>query len=133
MAVTRVRRCISIKTSFVGFHRWPSAPPELQYLAHPHRHQFGVEASVWVGHADREVEFHTLRRAVDEYCLFAYSNQVCPPFEQVMHKSCEMIAEEIADMLKSKAYDVAWVGVDEDGENKGFVIYDQDFEDIGLR
>lgn len=120
------RQGIKIKTSFVGFHRWPSAPPDVQYLAHPHRHLFGVEVSVFVNHHDRDIEFHTLKRMVDEYCMFAYSNNVCPPFEQVMHKSCELMAEELGATLRSRGLNVAWVSVDEDGENTGYIIYDED-------
>jgi len=48
----------------VGFHAWPNAPADVAYLAQQHRHLFTFRVECAVVDGDREIEFHTLQRAV---------------------------------------------------------------------
>lgn len=41
-----------------GFHCWPEAEGQRDYLANRHRHFFRYRASISVAHDDREIEFH---------------------------------------------------------------------------
>lgn len=52
---------VGTRVRLPGFHRWPEAHEERAYLRQKHRHLFGVEAVVRVGHDDRDVEFHDLQ------------------------------------------------------------------------
>lgn len=61
-------KVIYINTSFVGFHRWDSAPEEVAFLRDLHRHIFNVKVTVEVSHNDRDVEFFLLKKDVD-FCI----------------------------------------------------------------
>ena len=37
---------IIVKTQFEGIHCFPEAPEEVEYLAYPHRHIFGIELEI---------------------------------------------------------------------------------------
>lgn len=81
----------------VGFHRWPNAPAEVEYLASEHRHLFAFRVECSVKQADREIEFHTLQRALRVACTH-WEN---PRRAELMFgaMSCEMIALELYRML----------------------------------
>jgi len=53
---------IWIRLQFEGFHRWDSAPDEVAFLRHRHRHLFHVCIEWDVAHADRHREFIIERR-----------------------------------------------------------------------
>ena len=57
---------VFFRTSFVAFHRWSDAPDDHAYLRDVHRHVFYVEGSVAVTHANRDVEFISLKRLADQ-------------------------------------------------------------------
>ena len=40
MSLNLVRRWIRVRTTFEGFHCWPSAPNEVAFLRNVHRHLF---------------------------------------------------------------------------------------------
>lgn len=109
-------RLVWCKTQYVGFHQWIGAPDSVAYLRQRHRHLFKVYVEVFVAGADREVEFHTLKKDVDGY-LTAHISRVNTP------QSCEHIAEDIAKFLFDQKYRVSEVDVSEDGECGGKVIY----------
>ncbi|MEV0962373.1 MULTISPECIES: hypothetical protein [unclassified Streptomyces] len=48
---------IWVEQSLPGFHNWPDAPPERDFLAHRHRHVFRVRAEILVKHDERDFEF----------------------------------------------------------------------------
>lgn len=107
------------QTRFIGFHRWPDAPEEVKFLRDMHRHEFHVKATVKVKHDNRDVEFITLKDAIDQFM------RPLNPRQTVMHyqtKSCEMIAKEIIEGLENASYDVYSVEVSEDGENGAIVV-----------
>lgn len=99
-----------ITLQFEAFHRWAKAPADVSFLRFWHRHMFGLRAGVYVGHADRDVEFFQLKRKVWGYIQERWEGQ---QFEN----SCEDIAKAVVGFLISEGYEVSQVTVDEDGEN----------------
>ena len=95
-----------------GFHHWEAAPPEVSFLASPHRHIFHLKCKRGVSHADRDVEIILLKRRILEYmqsrwgtpCIFG-------------GMSCEMIATELLTEFRLASCEVL-----EDGENGGEVV-----------
>lgn len=104
------------QTRFIGFHCWEEAPPQVGYLRAVHRHEFHVKLGVRVDHDNRDVEFITMRKQLDE---FISSHKEHWP----IGVSCEMITKVIATYMHSQyQYDVALVEVTEDGENGSLLI-----------
>lgn len=58
-------KTIYVRTSFVGFHKWETAPQEVSFLRDLHRHIFNVKVTLQVSHSDRDVEFFLLKKDVD--------------------------------------------------------------------
>lgn len=103
---------IIIKTQFEGIHHWPECPvEEVEFLKHPHRHIFHVTVKIEVNRSNRQIEFIYKKRDIDFFCRMRYPNN------EVMTKSCEMIAEEILNK-----FDADYVSVFEDNENGAEVI-----------
>lgn len=105
---------IFVQTSFVGLHQWAEAPLSVGYLADLHRHVFGVQLEVQVRHNDRELEYHTVLRALADFISSGLLGEHWRTFW-----SCEDIAQRILGWTM-KAYpdrDMYKVTVDEDGEN----------------
>ena len=75
----------------VGFHHYPDAPKDVDFLASRHRHMFHFKVSVEVSHDNREVEFFTLQR----WCLEQYEKGEL----EMDHRSCEMLAKELLAKL----------------------------------
>ena len=96
-----------------GFHSWPDAPESHAYLRHNHRHIFHVEIALEVRHDDREVEFHwLLDQAQARWDQWG---------TQLGHRSCEMLARELAEGLATVRQRRVRVVVSEDGENGAVV------------
>lgn len=106
---------IKVKTNFVGYHKYPSAPDEVAFLRNEHRHVFHVVATLDVHHSDRELEYFMVRNVIDKFI----GND-----GQMNHKSCEMIAEDILEFL-IQTYPKRSIEVDvsEDNENGSVVKY----------
>lgn len=93
-----------------GFHRWPNAPKEVEFLQHKHRHIFGIEAVFVVDHNDRDKEFFLMQKEIEAHLSAAfYFTDGGYQFEDM---SCEMIATMLL-----KELDLIRCRVDEDGEN----------------
>jgi len=91
---------------FESWHRWPDAPDQFAYLAHPHRHMFHGRAEWPVSGFDREKEFIDLKhQAVAAVNWLTMHNDTST-------WSCEQWAHSIADILKATR-----VTISEDGEN----------------
>lgn len=103
------------RTRFVAFHQWATAPDTYEYLRNVHRHEFQVEVGVKVKQGDREVEFHHLKRIVDEFLRIQW-------LDRIVQLSCEDMAGVIGAHL-SAGFNVTYVEVSEDGECGGRVIY----------
>lgn len=112
---------IYARTRFVAFHRWKDAPSEHAFLSQPHRHEFHVEIAVRVRHGNRDVEFISLREAVDFYIKSQLWPRTSP--EHCLLFSCEDLADAIGTGMREHGYDVHYVDVSEDGENGGRVFY----------
>ncbi|MEO6390814.1 MAG: hypothetical protein ABIP75_03120 [Pyrinomonadaceae bacterium] len=104
---------IFVTTSFAGFHCWPEAPPEHEYLRHRHRHLFQVRAEKEVSHADRDIEFIELKACVDA----AIEQQRGEP--ETATWSCETWATYLL-----QCFGLSKCEVNEDGENGAIVEVD---------
>lgn len=99
-------------TRFSSLHCWPEAPPEVAYLADPHRHEFHVRVEVPVRHADRDIEFILLKQFIDD----VIEGLGLTP--NAGTKSCEQMATQLRDEVE-REYEASGVSVtvSEDGEN----------------
>lgn len=86
---------IIVRTRFEGYHAWPDAPIEVDFLKYHHRHIFYIEAKLPVSHDDRQLEFFMVKRFIDDFIYEKY------PDGKLRAKSCEMLAEEILNALQS--------------------------------
>lgn len=103
-----------------GTHYYPAAATDpnlktgswddVSFLAHPHRHIFHIRVEIDVFHNDRDIEFIQFKRWLERL-----SDQGMIEFN---HKSCEMIADDIAAAIHQKYPDrCCIVSVAEDNEN----------------
>ena len=103
-----------------GLHKWPDATqhPGVEFLANEHRHMFHFRVDLEVWHDDREVEFILFKRELSGL----YDNKTL----ESSHKSCEMMADELAEYIKLHypGRDLV-VEVSEDGENGCRIEYDE--------
>lgn len=110
MSYDVLSRTVWVTDTFVGYHDWPDAPEERDYLRETHRHRFGVRVELPVAPAtpdDREVEFHDLLAWLDPVARDSIG----------AGGSCEQMAERIAARAVDYWHRQATVSVDEDGEN----------------
>ncbi len=133
-----------------GIHKYPAAltDPNLatgdeydvSFLGYPHRHIFHFRVWISVQHNDRDIEFIQFKR----WLLSLYSNSAGSNVMrdrtvsdnqdrtrlaqtstlQLDYKSCEMMSDELYDMISKKYPDrEIWIEVSEDGENGSFIKY----------
>lgn len=98
-----------------GIHQYPAAAtnPNLEdvsFLAFPHRHIFHFKVQLEVFHDDRDIEFIQFKRRLES--LYVKESLT------LLHKSCEMIAEELALTIQTlyPGRDLI-ISVSEDDEN----------------
>lgn len=105
---------IFITTKFVGLHRWKGAPECVVYLRDAHRHNFGVKVTVPVTDPERQIEFITFKKFVDDTIV------VLQMHPEVIEWSCETwglhIIASIISSLDIKDPGKITCTVDEDGE-----------------
>lgn len=104
-----------VKTSFRAFHRWEHAPPDVDFLCYWHRHVFHVQVCVSVTDMDREVEFFTLQKKMDEFLALMYEGKRVPD-------SCETMASRLCNAVAHWGYKVTQVTISEDNENGATVF-----------
>lgn len=85
-----------VKFDRIGFHHFPAAKTDkrfedVSYLGAVHRHKFFFLVKIEVFHDDREIEFHQLLNR-----LTGHMDRVPDNYD---HKSCEMLAKQVADLL----------------------------------
>jgi len=73
-----------------GFHNWPSAPKQVEYLAYRHRHIFYIECQFGVTDQDRQIEIFIQQQSIGN-CL----NEKYGQPAEFGAMSCEMIAHDI--------------------------------------
>lgn len=100
-----MKRYVLTHNEIEGFHCYPDAPSECNFLANKHRHVFVIDCSFEVLHNEREIEIITKQQEI-ERVVNNYFGKPC----QFENMSCESIAEWI--ILSFKAYSVT---VKEDG------------------
>ena len=115
-----------------GLHCYPAAADDpklatgdeydVSFLGYPHRHIFHFKVAIEVFHDDRDIEFIQFKRWLEK--LYAEKTL------QLDYKSCEMMADDLAEQIKTKypKRDI-WIEVSEDGENGCFQTY-QNWEGI---
>ena len=103
-----------------GIHKYPGADTDpklatggwddVSFLGFPHRHTFHFKVWIEVFHDDRDIEFIQFKRWLERL----YGNAEL----QLDHKSCEMIADELAETI-SDEYPGRYIkiSVAEDNEN----------------
>lgn len=109
-----------------GFHQFNGAHEisvigepgmDVRYLANRHRHLFKFKVSIQVFHDDREIEFHQflnyLEGSIDSGAM------------ELDNKSCEMISDDLFNLINSKYTSrprMVVIEVSEDGEcgSRGF-------------
>jgi len=131
MAETRNRirlsakRMIHVTFQKEGIHQFPGAVnPEfatgdeydVSFLAHPHRHIFHFNVSIEVYHNDRDIEFIQFKR----WLVNLYNEGTL----ELNNKSCEMISDDIHEMIASRypERDIH-ISVSEDNENGCTIFY----------
>ena len=110
-----LKRYISVRGQYDGFHAYKDAPDEVAFLRHNHRHLFKWTAKIEVLHDDRELEFFMVMKDINVHIM---------PFLQMKELgSCEMQAEFILENLVNKYGPKRYysVTVSEDGENDGSI------------
>lgn len=101
-----------VRTTFEGSHCWPGAPegPE-EHLRNTHRHLFHVTVWVEQRHDNRDIEYLGFKRWLDGELRTG----------ELGARSCEMLADEIKDIVRRKTGTRVRVEVSEDGENGALV------------
>jgi len=121
----------AIRTIFVrfqkeGIHKYPAAATDpnlatgdeydVSFLATPHRHIFHFEVSIEVFHNDRDIEFIQFKRWLE--------NQYSQGILALDYKSCEMISDDLYDVIATRYPDRNIViQVSEDNENGATIVY----------
>ena len=133
-AMTEQRQRIkdkAIRTIFVrfqkeGIHCYPAAghDPSLatgdeydvSFLGTPHRHIFHFEVSIEVFHNDRDIEFIQFKRWLE--------NQYSQGILELNYKSCEMISDDLYEIIATRYPDRnVVIQVSEDNENGATIVY----------
>jgi hypothetical protein len=110
-----------------GIHKYPAAleDPKLatggwddvSFLGYPHRHIFHFKVEIEVFHDDRDIEFIQFKRWMEG--LYADGTL------QLDYKSCEMICDDLANIINSKYPNRnLTITVSEDNENGATCSYE---------
>jgi len=91
----RMKKTVITKFEIDGFHHYPNAPKEVDFLSYNHRHTFKIKCGYQVEDLNREKEIFIYRNKVNKF-LFNKYGMPCE-FENM---SCEMIAKEILEQYK---------------------------------
>jgi hypothetical protein len=89
---------------------------DVSFLGYPHRHIFHFRVEIEVTHNDRDIEFIQFKRWLESL----YSDKTL----SLNYKSCEMISDELAAIIKDKYPERQIViTVSEDNENGSVCTY----------
>lgn len=126
MVMASIKRSIEVRFVKEGVHRYPAAETDpklatggwddVSFLAHPHMHYFHFAVHLEVQHNDRDVEFIQFSRWLQRQ----YERGTL----HVDHKSCEMLAEDLINIIAEK-HPGRWIKVSvfEDNINGAHVEY----------
>ena len=119
-------RTIFVRFQKEGIHKYPAAATDpnlatgdeydVSFLATPHRHIFHFEVSIEVFHNDRDIEFIQFKRWLE--------NQYSQGILALDYKSCEMISDDLYDVIATRYPDRnVVIQVSEDDENGATIVY----------
>ena len=117
MPSPRYKKLVVLDFEIVGFHFWPEAIPQVDFLKYPHRHIFQIRVHIEVKHNNRQKEIFIETEKLQNYISNVFGTPA--NFENM---SCEAIAEHILEYGSS--YDYTKVEVYEDGKGGAIVQYD---------
>lgn len=100
-----MKRYILTHNEIEGFHYYPNAPKECEFLAFKHRHIFVIDCSFEVSHNEREIEIITKQQEIEKTLKMQFGSPC-----DFIDNSCESIAEWIINKFKANS-----VTVKEDG------------------
>jgi len=123
----KVKKSIWVTFQKEGIHNYPDAPDEVDFLRYPHRHIFHFKVQIEVYNNDRDIEFFIFKRWLES--LYVENNHVSDSATlDLNHKSCEMIADELAKQIKDK-YSQRFLAIDvsEDNENGCHIEYPKEY------
>jgi hypothetical protein len=120
------KRMIWVTFQKEGIHKYPGADTDptlatgneydVSFLGYPHRHIFHFRVAIQVFHNDREIEFIQFKRWLEN----SFTNGVL----QLNYKSCEMISDDLYQMIAHRYPDRdIEITVSEDGENGATIYY----------
>jgi hypothetical protein len=120
MTLTVSNRQIWVTFQKEGVHLYPAAKDDpalatggwddVGFLGYAHRHIFHFRVAIDVFHDDRDIEFIQFKRWLESL----YGDNVI----SLNHKSCEMIAEDLANQIHNKYPNRnITISVAEDNEN----------------
>mgnify|MGYP000259292912 CR=1 FL=1 len=93
---------VIIQFEIEGFHQYPNAPQEVNFLSDRHRHTFKVKAGYSVKDLNREKEIFIERDYIKEYLSESYGSPC-----EFGPMSCEMIEKKYLLLHKK----MEWYGV----------------------
>ena len=120
------KRMIWVTFRREGIHKYPGADTDtnlatgdeydVSFLGYPHRHLFHFKVAIQVTHNDRDIEFIQFKRWLE--------NSFRDGVLQLDHKSCEMICDDLYDLITNRypGRDIE-ITVSEDGENGATIYY----------
>lgn len=91
-----MKKTVIIQFKIPGFHNYPNAPEEVDFLSYPHRHTFTIKAGFGVDDLNREKEIFLETAKIEKYLIEKYG---LPCIFGDM--SCEMIALNIMGEFNS--------------------------------
>ena len=101
-----MKKNIIINLQYSGIHNWPECDIEdVDFLKNPHRHFFHITCKRRVDHNNRDIEFISLKKQIEDDLRYQYRGN----FGSM---SCEDIAEYLFNQ-----FDLYYCSVLEDGEN----------------
>ena len=119
-------RTIFVRFQKEGIHKYPAAATDpalatgdeydVSFLATPHRHIFHFDVAIEVFHNDRDIEFIQFKRWLE--------NQYSQGILQLDYKSCEMISDDLYDVIATRYPNRSIaIQVSEDNENGAHIVY----------
>lgn len=95
---------------------------DVSFLGVPHRHIFHFRVEIEVFHDDRDIEFIQFKRWLERLYSDVDSST---PVLNLNHKSCEMIAEDLATEINARYPNRNMtITVSEDGENGATIDFE---------
>lgn len=85
-----MKTTVIISFEVEGFHNYPNAPKDVEFLKFKHRHSFKIKAGYHVTDLNREKEIFITRDTI-----ITHLNKLFGAPCQFGERSCEMIASEI--------------------------------------